>query len=484
VFGRLSGCTEGTLRQARTFAASLAANMGGTEIGGALQAARKALEDVGRGDILLVTDGEVSQWQPVVDEARRAGHRVFTVGVGHAVSEAFVRALARDTGGACELVSPGEGMAERIVRQFERMRAPRASRVSIRWPHGFRDASPVPDGVLFEGDTLVAWARTAERTPEARVVLEVEWDDGHLQRQELVLQSPAAEQLRGMPSTVARLAAAARLGGMPREEATSVAVQYQLVTPFTNWLVVAERAESEKATSLPDLRKVKHTVAAGYGGLGTRVVEARSFPAAGRQESLAQLPDHMFMDMDMTSPSIRRAGDATPPAAESIDACSRLDWPSSWLSMFRKLAASRVSRGTLTPSTAMRELHALHLARGFEAVFAEAARIGLREEDVAAVVMHAFLALLRLELPMRSEDAAVAPFLREVECTILADLARLGESAREGGGAPSFAGADRYVRDAGGPDLRERLARIPALLEQVEWACRRMVEAERGAAVV
>jgi hypothetical protein len=338
------------------------------------------------------------------------------------------------------------------------------------------------------------------------VVLEVEWDDGHLQRQELALQSPAAEQLRGVPSTIARLAAAARLGGMPREEATSVAVQYQLVTPFTNWLVVAERAESEKATSLPDLRKVKHTVAAGYGGLGTRVAEDGG-PSAPVPEALnpEHWVDRFAMDMmEMPSPSNQRANDARPPAAASIDlenqrandarppaaasvdldASSRLARPSSWLVMFREIAASRVSSGTLTPSTALRELHALRLAGHFEAVLEEAARIGLREEDVAAVVIRALLAWLRLELPMRAEDSAVAPFLREVEATILADLARLGKSAGEGGGAPSFAGADRYVRDADGPDLRERLARIPALLRRVEWVCRRVVDRESGAAVV
>ncbi len=35
-----------------------------------------------------------------------------------------------------EAVSPREGMADRIVRHFERMRAPRAKRVAVRWPDG------------------------------------------------------------------------------------------------------------------------------------------------------------------------------------------------------------------------------------------------------------------------------------------------------------------------------------------------------------
>ena len=54
--------------------------------------------------------------------------------------EAFVRGLAAATGGESELVSPREGMADRVIRHFERMRAPRAKRVATpmlgsgQWP--------------------------------------------------------------------------------------------------------------------------------------------------------------------------------------------------------------------------------------------------------------------------------------------------------------------------------------------------------------
>ncbi len=44
----------------------------------------------------------------MVARTRASGDRVFTVGVGHAVSAAFLEILAEDTGGACELVAPAE----------------------------------------------------------------------------------------------------------------------------------------------------------------------------------------------------------------------------------------------------------------------------------------------------------------------------------------------------------------------------------------
>jgi Ca-activated chloride channel family protein len=49
------------------------------------------------GDVLVVTDGEVPSWQSVVDEAKQSGRRVFTVGVGSAVSEVTKR-LAHERG--------------------------------------------------------------------------------------------------------------------------------------------------------------------------------------------------------------------------------------------------------------------------------------------------------------------------------------------------------------------------------------------------
>ena len=133
--------------------------MGGTEIGPALQAAYAAASGSESGDVFVVTDGEVSSWEAVVAEAKRSGRRVFTVGVGSAVSEAFVRGLAAATGGECELVSPREGMADRVIRHFERMRAPRAKRVAIHWPEGARDLAPATFGAVFEGDTVTASAQ-------------------------------------------------------------------------------------------------------------------------------------------------------------------------------------------------------------------------------------------------------------------------------------------------------------------------------------
>ena len=143
---KLRTCNSRNIAKARRFASDLEANMGGTDIGSALQDAHHVLRKTQSPDIFLVTDGEVSSWESVVNNAERYGHRIFTVGVGNAVSEAFVRELAASTGGECELVSPREGMAERVIRHFERMRSPRAKRVTVHWPSHVFDVTPIHFG--------------------------------------------------------------------------------------------------------------------------------------------------------------------------------------------------------------------------------------------------------------------------------------------------------------------------------------------------
>ncbi len=89
----------------------------------ALEASYRAGETAdGEADLLLITDGELWEQEPVLERAKTSGHRIFTVGVGSAVSEGFVRRIAEITGGCCELVSPRESMAEHIVTHYKRIR--------------------------------------------------------------------------------------------------------------------------------------------------------------------------------------------------------------------------------------------------------------------------------------------------------------------------------------------------------------------------
>ena len=215
LFGRTMPASEENLADARRFVRGLTADMGGTEIGDAPAAAYRTPDDAGASrDLLLITDGEVWDTASVVGAARASGHHIFTVGVGSAVAEPFVRAVAAATGGSCELVTPREDMAERIHRHFQRIAAPRARTARVRWPAPVERRIPQRLPPLYGGDTVHLFAWFADK-PHGAVVLDLQLSDGRTINQRLQINPvphaavPAAPSLddlqaRGIPAAIIR----------------------------------------------------------------------------------------------------------------------------------------------------------------------------------------------------------------------------------------------------------------------------------------
>jgi Ca-activated chloride channel family protein len=257
------------LIKARNLLEVIDADMGGTEIGQAVAAAVKTrvAKDF-QNDVLLITDGEVYQWEAVTDMVKTSGMRFFTVGVGNSVAEAFVRELAEVTGGACELVSPNEDMADKIVRHFKRIYYPRAEKISLKWPEG---AEMIPSKLTtaFDGDTLFAFARFRQR-PEGNVTLTAQLENGETLTQ---VATPSRDSdfdnTPEIPGTLARMAAATEMKSLSNSRKVSeTAIKYQLMSRYTNYLAIDVKADKEKAADLPVLRKVPQMLAAGWGGSG------------------------------------------------------------------------------------------------------------------------------------------------------------------------------------------------------------------------
>lgn len=276
LFGRLAPVSEITLGKARGFVRALEADLGGTEIGAALEAAygtRSAFK-LPR-DVLLITDGEVWNSSEVIARAKASGQRIFTVGVGSAVAEALLRGLAEATGGACELVSPlspREDMAGRIHRHFQRLYAPRAQSAVVAWPQLPSRRIPDPIEAVYGGDTIHLFAWFADK-PEGRIGLDLTLTDGQNLRLETDIvwfeeDSVDTPVPASTPAgALARLAAARRLRATEDEAlGREIALHYQLLSRWTNCLVVHARADSEKAEDLPTIRRIPQVLAAGWHG--------------------------------------------------------------------------------------------------------------------------------------------------------------------------------------------------------------------------
>ena len=261
------------LSYARDFLKNMDANMGGTETGSALEmAVRLRCPESIQQDVLLITDGEIWEWEKVVAKAVKSKHRFFTVGVGSSVSEAFVRTLADRTGGACELVSPSENMAERIHRHFKRIATPRSSGTDISWPTKPLRVFPETLPCIYDGDTVNLFAWFSE-PPTGKVHLQISLPDGSIQDQSSTIEPQTIES--GSENSISRMVAACRLRDISEESAgQALAITYQLVSRWTNYIAVVVRDDDQKADTLPELEKVQQMQAAGWGGSGSIMYSA------------------------------------------------------------------------------------------------------------------------------------------------------------------------------------------------------------------
>lgn len=235
--------------------------MGDTNLAEALMLALKFHQGPAM-DILLLTDGEVWLPEETLPVAKEKSIRIFTLGIGSAVAQDVVERLAADTGGACELVSPTEDMSSRIFRHFNRMRQPQMEKLDIRWPCPPLWVSQ-PERACFAGDAYTVFAAFAEApVGGAAVSIEFAGQPGTAVEIPLAAEVPAAE-------AIVRIAAKQHLPVLPQDSRQAWAVQYQLMTGQTDYLIRVERAEAEKAGDFPALQVQPQMLPAGWGGSST-----------------------------------------------------------------------------------------------------------------------------------------------------------------------------------------------------------------------
>ena len=256
--------TETTRLAAQRWVGALHADLGGTEMEAALSSTF-ALAQTVSSDILLVTDGEISAIDNTIASAKKSGHRLFIVGIGSSPAETHLRRLAEATGGACDFVAPGEAVEPAVLRMFARLRSPRLANLHLEWPAGVvpQWVSPLLPSV-FDGDTVNIFALLGQAPAgPVRLLGKRAEDDAPLEigRADFAGEPEAAD-------TLARMAASVRLSSTDTD-AAALAVSYQLVTDKTNFLLVHERSDGEKAIDMPELQKVQQMVPAGWGGMGT-----------------------------------------------------------------------------------------------------------------------------------------------------------------------------------------------------------------------
>ena len=329
--GMWSGTPQAKV-SAKRWVDAVQADLGGTDMEDAL-VSTIAITHQGKSDILLITDGEIYGINGVLDVAMQSRHRVFVVAIGASPAEVHLRRLAAETGGACDFVAPGEDVEPAVLRMFSRMRASRASKLRVEWPQsmGVHWSQNLP-AYAFTDDALTVSAFVATSDVDATAPVRL-WgclDDG---KAEVLLAQAEVAAVESTANTLARMVAFARyIQTTPGKDksaesvkatAQELAVQYQLVTDDTNFILVHERSAEEKALEMPQAHQVPQMLAAGWGGTGSvrlsiaapqiQCTVAASVPFSNKAASEAS-PDYG----SMATPSVWRTNRTA--AAARVDA--------------------------------------------------------------------------------------------------------------------------------------------------------------------
>lgn len=161
--GRAASTSE-ELAAARRFLAGLEA-AGASDPAGALEEAARRLELLRPGQVLLLSDGvatagELSVASQLAHAAPLlAGADVRVVGVGRAVDDRSLGALARGLGATYDRLADGAPLAERIGELAQARRAPVVRRPRVDLPAGVAEPEPVEPLPTRAGDEVVVMAR-------------------------------------------------------------------------------------------------------------------------------------------------------------------------------------------------------------------------------------------------------------------------------------------------------------------------------------
>jgi Ca-activated chloride channel family protein len=196
--------------------------------------------------VVFITDGSVGNEAALFAQIRRqlGKKRLFTVGIGSAPNMHFMREAARWGRGVYTAIQDTSDVGGPLEALFAAMKAPVLTDIQTRWPDrgDAVESFPARPGDLFQGEPLVQVVRGI--APAGTVTISGQLPNGKRWERALDLQQAASGQ--GLNRQWARqkidsLLDKERIGGDDqRSLITSLAVDYNLMSPYTSFVAVDE----------------------------------------------------------------------------------------------------------------------------------------------------------------------------------------------------------------------------------------------------
>lgn len=240
------------LQQARSFVERLNAD-GGTEMAPALEEALHypAAEGYLK-QVIFITDGSVGNEAALFEliHQQLGDARLFTVGIGSAPNSYFMTKAAEFGRGTFTFIGAQTEVAEKMQALFTKLESPVMSDIEIDWPVPV-EAWParIPD--LYQGEPLLVSAKVSGTWPKQAVIDVRGRQAGNSWSRKLaVTNTPPSDSAShsgiGVRWAEEKIAALLdeKVRGRPeaevREAVLEVALQHQLMSPYTSFVAVEE----------------------------------------------------------------------------------------------------------------------------------------------------------------------------------------------------------------------------------------------------
>ncbi len=271
---------QATLEKVLPLISRIGADLGGTEIVGALNGLTENFRE-GQLDLIIMTDGEVSNENEVIlwAERNRRRIRVFSFGIGAGASEFLINGLARKSNGAAEFIFPGERIEPKVLKQFGRLSVPAFENLKLSWGVASVDQAPEEIPPVFSGSVFLASARLPEnKTTEKNLMVTLsgkagsekyEWSvkPEHCRNGEALAFWWARQAIRDLEEEPEKLQHGSnqrRSGGENR--IVELSKEYGILSSETSFVAIEERTENEKSKERAKLKKIPILITSGWHG--------------------------------------------------------------------------------------------------------------------------------------------------------------------------------------------------------------------------
>ncbi|MBI2395248.1 MAG: VWA domain-containing protein [Deltaproteobacteria bacterium] len=263
--------TQKTLEQADRWISRVDAR-GGTEL---LAPMQRAIALAPNGVVVLLTDGQVGNEDEILAAVMTArgknASRVYTFGIGTNVSDALLSQLARRTGGAMEMIHPGERIDDKVVATFARAIASRIREVRATF-HGVDvdelAPSQLPD--LVDGEVWSLFGRY-QRPGIGRLevrgtlagkpwLLEVALELPERADAPVIEKLWAAERVRDLES----IEVEGRRAKSMKDRIVAIAVPYGIASRHTSFVAIEKRTGDRRVPGAAEARPVPVNAPAGW----------------------------------------------------------------------------------------------------------------------------------------------------------------------------------------------------------------------------